>query len=266
MPSRQQLVDLDFLNVSRVTNLPAAVANGQPVVFEQLATAVESTSWKPSSRVASTANINLAAPGASIDSIAMVLDDPFTAKDQTVQTENGIYLWKGAAVSAVRAAYANTFKELEAAVVATEEGTVNAGTQWRQTQVNGVLGTNNIVFIPNGSTAPSSSEVTAGLIRTATQAETNAGTIDTAAVTPLKLANSVFAAKNFEQTIGDGTLTSITVTHNLGTRSVKVCLSETAGSFRDADAEVRKTTINSVTLLFNTAPANASLLCNISRG
>jgi hypothetical protein len=266
MASTLQLVDLDFQNAARPVNLPAATANGQPVIFEQLATAVDATSWKKSVRAASTANITIAAPGATIDAVTMVAGDRFLAKDQTVQTGNGIYIWNGAATPATRSTDADTFVELEAAVVSVEEGTLNTGTQWRQTQVNGVIGTNNVIFIANGSSAPASSEVTAGLIRTATQAETNAGTIDTAAITPLKLANSPFAAKNFEQTIGDGTLTSITVTHNLGTRSVKVALSETTGLFRDVNAEVRKTTINSVTLLFNVAPASASLLCNISRG
>ena len=48
--------------------------------------------------------------------LTMVAGDRFLAKDQTTASENGIYVWNGAAVAATRAADANTAAELEQAV------------------------------------------------------------------------------------------------------------------------------------------------------
>ena len=50
---------LDFGGSRRITNLPAAVASGQPVTFEQMNAALEGLAWKDNARVATQANINL---------------------------------------------------------------------------------------------------------------------------------------------------------------------------------------------------------------
>ena len=84
---------LDFGAARRITNLAAGAANGEPVVFEQLAAAIEGIAWKDNARVAGQVNITIAAPGANIDGIAMVVNDRFLAANQTVATENGVYIW-----------------------------------------------------------------------------------------------------------------------------------------------------------------------------
>lgn len=63
-------------------------------------------------RAASTANITIATPGATIDGVAMAVNDRFLAKDQTTSQEKGIYVWNGAAVPATRAVDADTNGEL----------------------------------------------------------------------------------------------------------------------------------------------------------
>jgi hypothetical protein len=87
--------------------------------------------WKESVRVASTANINLASPGATINGVTMAAGNRFLAKDQTTGSQNGIYVWNGAAVAATRAADADTAADLNAgATVAVTEGTVDGDTRW----------------------------------------------------------------------------------------------------------------------------------------
>lgn len=102
-----------------------------------------------------------------------------------------------------------------------------------------------------------STETVAGIIEIATQAETDSGTDDTRAVTPLKLETRIGAidtgAAKYVEAVGDGVSTAITVTHNLGTQDVQVTLRETAtndevGHFSTAP------TINTISLQFNTAP------------
>jgi hypothetical protein len=244
------------------TNAAPSTANGEMVVHEQLAAAIEGVGWKDNARVASVANVTIASPGATIDGITMTVNDRVLLKNQTAQAENGIYIWNGAATPMTRALDASTFDELESAVITIDEGT-NAGTTWRQTQVNGTIGTNNVVFSSFGSGAGPASETTSGIAELATQAETDAGTDDLRIVTPLKFKTSSLRAKGFSSTIGDGSATSIAVTHNLNTTDVQVTVRELTGSLREVIAEVQYTSVNVVTVLFDAAPASNSLRVNV---
>jgi len=90
--------------------------------------------YKVSVRAATTAPINLAAPGATIDDVAMVAGDRFLDKDNANGVLRGIYIWNGAAVAATRATDADGIGELTSgAIVAVEEGTTNADSQWMLT-------------------------------------------------------------------------------------------------------------------------------------
>jgi len=253
---------LDFENRNGITNLAVAVAAGQPVVFEQMNALIQGLAWKDNVRVALGTNITLSAPGATINGITMVANDRFLARGQTTTTEMGIYLWNGAAVAATRTTDADTFDKLESAVVTVDEGT-DAGVTYRQTQVNGVLGTNSPVFTAFGTSAPVSSEVTSGTIRTATQAETDAGTLDVIAVSPLKLKTWSGALKRFSVNVGDGSSTSIVITHNLNTTDTVTTLRELTGSLREVSTEVQHTSVNTSTALFDAAPAANALRATV---
>ncbi len=88
--------------------------------------------YKNSVRVASDlVNITVASPGASIDSIALSNGDRVLLKDQSTGSENGIYVWNGAATPMTRARDADQAFELTpGAMVTVEEGTVNEDTTW----------------------------------------------------------------------------------------------------------------------------------------
>lgn len=256
-------VVLDFGGNRRITNLGAATSASEPVILSQLNSAIEGLAWKDSARAASTVNVTLATPGAAIDGVTLAASDRILLKNQTTQTENGIYVWNGAATPATRALDASTFDELENATISIDEGTANSGTTWRQTQVNGTIGANNVLFAAFGTSAPSASETVQGIIEIATQAETNTGTDDTRAITPLKLATYSGAAKRYSATIGDSASTSIAVTHNLGTKDVITQVVETGGSEREILCEVRRTSTTQCTFLFDSAPATNSLRVTI---
>lgn len=240
------------------TNAAPATTAGELVTYEQLNAAVEGLAWKDNVRVASIVNVTVSSPGATIDGVTMATNDRVLLKNQTSVPENGVYIWNGAAVPLTRALDASTFEELESAVVTVDEGT-NAGTSWRQTQVNGVIATNDVVWAAFGTGAGAASESTAGIAEIATQPETDAGSDDLRFITSLKLANWSNRPKRFSQTVGDGSATSIVVTHNLNTEDVVVMVHETGGSKREAMVEWQATGVNSVTLLFDAAPASNAL-------
>ena len=158
------------------------------------------------------------------------------------------------AVPATRSLDMNTAAEVEQAVTTVEEGT-DAGVSYRQTAVNVTLGSTTLTWTTFGATVAAASETVAGKLEIATQVETDAGTDDLRAVTPLKLASSVFASKKFNQNIGDGSSTSIAVTHNLGTRDVAVSVYRNSGNYDEVLVETQRTSTNVVTFIFDVAPS-----------
>lgn len=256
--SKPILSDLDMGGAARLLNLPDPTLAQHAATKAYVDSAVEGLAWKDSVLVASTVNINLAAPGATIDGVVMTINDRFLAKDQTTQSQNGIYVYNGSATSATRAADASTFPELEQAVITVEEGTSNAGTTWRQTQVNGTIDTDNVLFTAFGTSAGSATETAAGIAEIATQVETDTGSDDARIVTPLKLANWSERKRKAIATIGDGSATSFNLDHNFATRDVTVEVYKNSGNFDTVLVDVARPSTNRVTLTFAVAPASNS--------
>lgn len=253
--SKPILVDLDFGSATKILNLPTPTGAGDAAPKSYVDSAIEGLNWKDSVRAASTANINLAAPGTTIDGVTMAANDRFLAKNQTTVPANGLYIFNGDATPATRAADASTWLEMEGAIVIVEEGTANAGTSWRQTQVNGVLDTNDIIFTSFLTGSPAASETVSGIAELATQAETDTGTDDLRIVTPLKLKTSKLFDKSFAATIGDGGATAFNIDHNLNTRDVVVTVYKNSGNYDDVLVDVTRPTVNRVTVTFAVAPA-----------
>jgi hypothetical protein len=253
--AKQVLTDLDFNNASRATNLPTPTADGHAATKAYVDSAVEGLAWKDSARVATQGNISIASPGATVDGVTMTTNDRVLVRSQSSLPENGIYIWNGASTPMTRSLDANTAAELEQAIVTVEEGT-SAGATFRQTAVNFTLGTGNISWTSFGTSAPSATESTAGIAEIATQGETNTGTDDTTFVTPLKLANWTGRLRRFAQTIGDGSATQYTVTHNLNTEDVQVEIFRTSGNKDTVIVDVDRTSVNAVRVTFAAAPAS----------
>lgn len=258
--AKQVLSDLDFNSASKITNLPDPTAAQHAATKAYVDAAVEGLAWKDSTRVGTQSNLNLSSPGATIDGVTMATNDRVLVRNQTTASQNGVYVWNGAAVPMTRAADGNTFNELEQAVVSVEEGT-DAGTTWRQTAVNGTIDVSTVTFSSFGTAAPSASETTAGIAEIATQTETDTGTDDLRMVTPLKLATYAGRKLKYATDIGDGSATSYTVTHNLGTRDVSVFVRRNSGNYDQVLCDVNVLTTNTVQLVFAVAPTTNLFRC-----
>lgn len=93
-------------------------------------------------RVALVSNVNLTAPGATLDGVTLANGDRFLAANQNTATQNGIYIFNGASANATRSLDADGAGEVfDGSMVAVAEGT-NAGYQFIQTATaSGVPGT-----------------------------------------------------------------------------------------------------------------------------
>ena len=94
---------------------------------------INGLSWKDACRVLENAiNVNIAAPGAAIDGIGMVVGDRVLLNAQAAPAQNGIWEWNGAAVPMTRPLDFATGSDPSSAATFAQEGT-NADTAWTQT-------------------------------------------------------------------------------------------------------------------------------------
>jgi hypothetical protein len=255
---------LQLILGSRISGLPNAIGADEPVVLQQVQAMLNRNAFKDDVRVKTTGNIAIASPGATIDAVSIVTGDRVLVASQSTNTENGIYIWNGAAVPMTRSLDAATFDDLESALVLVSEGG-QQGTRWRQTAVNGVIGTNAITFISDAASVPSATEGTAGVAQIATQAEVNAGAIDTDMVTPLKLKNSPFSHLVTKLVIGDGSATGYSIPHSYSTTDVDVIVKENSGTGRRIIVETDTPDANTARVIFAGAPGVNSYVAYVTR-
>lgn len=218
------------LNAQRATNAADGSAATDLVTLQQLQAAIRGLDWKDSVRAASTGNLTITAPGATIDGVTMAVGNRFLAKNQTTASENGIYTWNGAAVTATRALDADSSAEVTSGMATTStEGTANGDKAWLLTTDDPiVLGTTSLVFAQLGGGSGSTYTAGNGLVLTSLDFNVGAGngilvTADTVTVDPAvvvrKYAADCAATTNPQ-----------TFTHGLATNDVQVEVWETATS------------------------------------
>lgn len=102
-----------------------------------------------------------------------------------------------------------------------------------------------------------------GNVGTFTSVTVNAKGLVTAATSPTTLAGYGItdAVKKYSTDIGDGSTTSIVVTHNLGTRDVTFNIRETSGSYNVWMPDVQITSTNTITLIWAVAPTTNQFRC-----
>lgn len=138
-------------NGNNFSNLPAATQAGQAVEFVQLNNALSNLNnmfaAKQPVRVASTGNVTIATPGTAIDGVTLANGDRVLLKDQTTQSQNGIYVFNGSGAALTRATDFDAWTEIPGATIPVTEGTTNADVIYLSTaNAGGTIGTTAITF------------------------------------------------------------------------------------------------------------------------
>lgn len=218
---------------------------------------VNGLTFKEEVRVATTTNGTLAsayANASSVDGVTLATGDRILLKNQTTQTENGIYIVAASGAPA-RSADADSATDFNQATVRVTAGTTNANTQWTQSTISPTVGSSNIVWANSGSgttytgTAPisvSGSVISINAI--------GAGLVGDG--TSLRIDSTYSGlAKRFAADCA-ATTNPQTFTHNLGTKDVLVGVRLVSGD-EEVDAVVTHPTTNTVVVDFGGAPTSA---------
>jgi phage-related tail fiber protein len=222
-------------NGFKIVNAADATAAQDLVTKGQLDAAVQGWKWKEPVRAATTANITLSG-AQTIDGVSVIAGDRVLVKDQSTGSANGIYV--AASGAWTRATDFDASSELLGAAVFVSEGTANGNSQWQMTTDGPItIGTTALVWAQVGGgtsySAGNGISISGGVI----------------AVDP------AVTARKYSANVGDGSSTTITVTHNLNTKDVVVSVRESSG---DAGVLVDWVAngVNTVQLTFGVAPSS----------
>jgi phage-related tail fiber protein len=255
--SRRVMNGLDLVG-QKITGLADASNPTDAVTLQQMQAAVRGLDWKDSVRAASTGNLTLSGTQ-TVDGVALTAGDRVLVMAQTTASSNGIYVV--AAGAWARAADADTNAEVTPGMaVSVEEGTTNGDKTFVLT-TNGpiTLNTTALSFSILGGSTPYTAGNGLSLTGSSfavTPKPSGGITVDGTGVA----IDTGVVTRKFSANVGNGSLTSIPIVHNLGTRDVQVTVYDAAG-FDEVLPDVVHTDANTVTLVFATAPAANAYRC-----
>lgn len=241
---------------------------------------------KTAVRAATTANINRAAPGPTVDGVTLNAGDRVLVRAQDNAAQNGIYVYDTSSTPLVRSDDANTSADIRAGMfMFVTEGTVHGDRGYVLTTDNPItLDTTGLVFTQfsgSGSVTGTADRITVtgnqvdiaagytgqtsittlGTISTGTWNGTDIAVADggTGASDAAGARTNLGAIGKHTATIGDGTNTSFVITHNLGSTAVGVELYEVATG-QTVYADVHRDDTNNVTIDgFTVAPTAGAI-------
>lgn len=270
------------LNGQRITNLANPTVSTDAASKSYVDSTAQGLSPKPTARAATTAALpaNTYSNGAAgvgstltatangvltIDSYAPALNDLVLIKNEATAANNGLYYVSTLGTSGVpyvltRHVDMDQSTEFGGGFIAVENvGSANANSLWLCNVANAItVGTTSVTFTQlNASTTITGSNGVQVSANVASGVVLAAGGVLVGA-SGFYL-DTTIATRKYAVTFGDGSTTSYTITHNLGTQDVVATIYNAATPFAEVDCDVSHATVNTLTLAFAVAPASNSL-------
>lgn len=243
------------VNSRKITGLATPVSGTDAANKQYVDDAVAGFSWKESARVRVDTNVTTTSPGASLDGVTMATNDRVLLTGQSTGSQNGLWIWNGAASAMTRPTDFDSDADASGAAIMITEGT-SASQQWVLTTDSPItIGTTSLTWVQFGGGA--SYTAGNGLTLTSTDFNVGAGTGISVGADTVSIDTAVVVRK-YAVTVGNGALTSIPITHSLGTKDVTYSVRQVSDdAFVDCDAVATDT--NTLTLTFAVAPTTNSL-------
>lgn len=223
-------------------------------VIGQIQSAAAGIASKPPVAAVATTNQSLSGL-AAIDGYTPVAGDRILVTGQTTASQNGVY-------NAASGAWARTTidgaapGEIEpGAMWLATQGTTYAGTQWRVSTTGTItIGTTALTIVQFGA----GTSYTAGNGIALTGSQFSVTPVSGGGITVSASGVAVDAtvvARKYATSIGDGSTTAFTVTHNLNTQDVHIQVRATANPYAVVECDMASTSTTTCTITFATAPA-----------
>jgi hypothetical protein len=189
-----------------------------------------------------------------VDGYTLVTGDRVIVKNEAAQANNGVYTINSAKTVLTRATDADSTAELNGGdFFFVQNGTVNDNTGWVIVDKVTTIGTTPVIF----SQFSGAGTYTAGngllLSGNVFSAVADTGILVSSSGIAI---NTAVVVTKYNASVGDGTATSYTVTHNLGTRDVQVTVYDNSSPYAEVICDVQHTSTTAVTLLFSVAPTS----------
>lgn len=284
------------MNGYKITNLATPTSSTDAANKAYVDAVTEGLHIHPSADAATTANISISSnleAGDVLDGVTLVAGYRVLVKNQDTASENGIYVVQSSG-GAIRASDFDQPAEVDGGdFIFVTGGTVNDNTGWVQTSTGvATIGTDPIYFTQfsgagtylagagldlNGSTfevdvLPSVGFASLKIEDDAVQVKTNTNDGLEVTANGLGINNgtgltfsggalvldtaSGYGIRKYAASVGNGSLTSITVNHNLGTKDVTVHIYDNSSPYAQVEADIEHTDTNNITVKFAIAPTS----------
>jgi hypothetical protein len=262
----------------KITNLGAPSASTDAATKQYVDDVAQGLNIHAASYAATTANLNAtysngtAGVGATLtnaganaafstDGVSPALNARILVKDQTNTAENGIYVLSTVGDGSTpwvltRATDFDTAAEIAGGdFTFVDAGSTLANTGWVNIDEVTIVGTDPIVFQQfSGAGTYTASN---GVLLTGnnfTGVVVASGGLSVGA-SGFQL-DTAIAVRKYAANVGDGSNTSYTISHNLGTRDVIVSVYDNSSPYAEVICDVQHTSTTAITLLFSVAPTS----------
>lgn len=196
-----------------------------------------------------------------LDGVTVSVSDRVLVKNQTAQAENGIYTVTDTGSGSTnwvltRATDFNTAAEIQGGdFVFVTGGTSYDNTGWVQTSTGVTVGTTAIVWLQFSGAGTYTASNGVQLVGSDFSGVVVASGGLSVGASGFEL-DTTIAVRKYAASVGDGTSTSYTVTHNLGTRDVIVSVYDNSSPYAEVVCDIDHATTTAITVAFSVAPTS----------